>query len=142
MTISNETLGEFRAKVADGFHIYATEAEVRDLIAKIDEQEETIRRLQEESAARYADPGFATAKIYATVEEGTGYKIFREGRDWRWAYIEGSMLEISDENFSTQAEALRAAAANWEDSNGDPDIRIAATLRGLATRLERKNEVD
>ena len=37
----------------------------------------------------------------------------------------------------TVPQALRDAADNWDESGGDPNSRVARTMRAAATRLEK-----
>jgi len=142
MTISNNRIAELRSMLAAGEPM---SPDVAGLLEEYDRLSALVVTLQQVAAARYADPDFLTAKVYPLSPERPdyGYKVFRTGEGWKWAWMEPDQEpEFSEEFYPTQVEALRAAADDWEESGGDPNIRIAATLRGLATRIENESPVD
>lgn len=75
-------------------------------------------------------------------ESGSGYAIEKNSSGkyrWVWSEPDGTQEEGSMGSWvSTPAKALRAGAADWELNGGDYSKKYSGTMRGAATKLEKK----
>lgn len=75
-------------------------------------------------------------------ETGSGYAIEKNSAGkyrWVWSEPDGTQEEGSMGNWvSTPSLALRAGAADWDLNGGDYSKKYASTLRGVATKLDKK----
>lgn len=92
--------------------------------------------------------GWPIVKDYRDAD-GTGYVIVRETSTnpvtttYLWTYEEpDEERDVSETRYDTVAEALRAAAADWDINAGEWHSKRASKMRAVATRLEKKEQSD
>jgi hypothetical protein len=70
-------------------------------------------------------------------KHGCGYVIQANVLGFRWVWKEPGEVDEFGDFLPTEAEALRDAAADW-DSNGNIGDKRGATMKAVATRLEKQ----